>query len=96
MNTAASLLDIFQRARDLVARPENDFAWSSWRDTEHALEEIDGIISRLQAGDALSTIAMSVLFAPTGPMQELSLSSGWGNRFLQLASEFDDAIGDAS
>ena len=89
--SAAVLLDIFQRARDLVARPENDFAWSSWRDAEHALEEIDGIISQLRHGDIPDQFAMSILFAPTGPMQELSLSSGWGNRFLQLASEFDEA-----
>ena len=89
--SAAVLLDIFQRARDLVARPENDFAWSSWRDAEHALEEIDGIISRLRNGDIPDQFAMSILFAPTGPMQELSLSSGWGNRFLQLASELDEA-----
>lgn len=90
MNTEA-VLDIFQRARDLVARPDNDFAWSSWRDAGHALEEIDGIISRLRNGDVPDQFAMSILFAPTGPMQELSLSSGWGNRFLQLASEFDEA-----
>lgn len=75
-----------------MARPENDFAWSSWRDAEHALEEIDGIISRLRNGDGCpDQFAMSILFAPTGPMQELSLGSGWGNRFLQLASEFDEA-----
>lgn len=90
--SAATLLDIFQRARDLVARPDNDFAWSSWRDAEHALEEIDGIISRLRTGDVPERFEMSILFAPTGPMQELSLSSGWGNRFLQLASEFDEAL----
>ena len=89
--SAAVLIDIFQRARDLVARPETDFAWSSWRDAEHALEEIDGIISQLRNGDIPDQFAMSILFAPTGPMQELSLSSGWGNRFLQLASEFDEA-----
>lgn len=90
--SADALLDIFQRARDLVARPDNDFAWSSWRDADHALEEIDGIISRLRAGDTPDRSSMSILFAPTGPMQELSLSSGWGNRFLQLASEFDEAL----
>jgi hypothetical protein len=92
MNTAAALLDIFQRARDLVARPENDFSWSSWRDVDDALQEIDSIISRLQGGDIPDRSEMSVLFAPTGPMQELSLSSGWGNRFLGLASEYDAAL----
>ena len=90
-----ALLDVFHRARDLVARPGNDFAWSSWRDGDHALEEIDAIILRLQRGEIPARQAMSILFAPTGPMQELSLSSGWGNRFLGLAEEFDAAIGDA-
>ena len=92
MSTAATLLDIFQRARDLVARPENDFSWSSWRDADDALEEIDTILLRLQAGDVPDKVDMSILFAPTGPMQELALSSGWGNRFLGLASEFDAAF----
>jgi hypothetical protein len=32
-----------------VARPENDFAWSSWNDAEDATAEIDGIIAELQA-----------------------------------------------
>ncbi len=94
MTRTALLLDVFQRARDLVARPDNDFAWSSWRDVEHALEEIDGLIARLQNDDIPDTFDMSVLFAPTGPMQELALSSGWGNRFLGLASEFDAALAD--
>jgi len=95
VSDVAALLDIFQRARELVALPQNDFSWSSWRDTEHALEEIDGIISELQRGASPATLQMSVLFAPTGPMQELALSSGWGNRFLQLASEYDIAVGDS-
>ncbi len=84
------LLDIFYRARDLVAQPRNDFAWSSWRDAEHALEEIDGIVAALQRGE--TPAGMSIIFAPTGPMQELSLSSGWGNRFLGLAEEYDAAM----
>ena len=35
---------------------------------------------------------MEVLFAPTGPIQEVSLSSGWGKEFLALSERFDDAM----
>ena len=35
---------------------------------------------------------MSVLFAPTGPMQELSIDSGWGQEFIALADRFDEAM----
>jgi len=90
--TLERLADIFERARDLVARPSNDFAWSSWRDANDALEEIDGILAELRAGRMADRLTMSVLFAPTGPMQELALSSGWGNRFLQLAAEYDETM----
>lgn len=33
----------------------------------------------------------SVLFAPTGPIQEVSLTSGWANPFLKVAERFDNA-----
>ena len=33
-----------------------------------------------------------MLFAPTGPIQEVSLSSGWGDVFIELAERFDDAM----
>ena len=36
---------------------------------------------------------LSVLFAPTGPMQKVCTSSGWGNDFLALADRFDAAMG---
>ena len=35
---------------------------------------------------------MQVLFAPTGPVQEVSISSGWGEEFLTLASRFDTEL----
>ena len=34
---------------------------------------------------------MSVLFAATGPIQEVSLSSGWDDAFLKIAEQFDRA-----
>ena len=34
---------------------------------------------------------MAVLFLPTGPIQEVSLSSGWGDEFVALADRFDAA-----
>jgi hypothetical protein len=89
----AALIEIFSEVRTLVARPENDFDWSSWDGVEAALEEIDGLLATLRAGDMQNTLTMHALFAPTGPVQEVSLSSGWGNRFLELAERFDEVMG---
>jgi hypothetical protein len=53
---------------------------------------LDGILSALQSGVLPEGLWMEVLFAPTGPIQEVSLSSGWGGEFLALAERFDEAM----
>ena len=86
MNDLRKLIDILKEARALVARDDNDFSWSSWIDQDHAIAEINSIIAELENG---SVPKIEVLFAPTGPIQEVSLSSGWGNEFLELSKRFD-------
>lgn len=79
------------RGRTLLARPENDYSWSSWADAGAAVREIDELISRVQAGK-IPRLTLEVIFAATGPMQEVSLSSGWAEAFLKLAERFDAAL----
>lgn len=86
------LIEILREARACLARPDNDFAWSSWEDAPAALREIDGIVSRIESGDMPKRADIEGLFLPTGPIQEVSLSSGWGQEFVELASRFDSAI----
>jgi hypothetical protein len=57
-----------------------------------ALEEIDTLLSALRAGIIPSALTLHVLFAPTGPIQEVSLNSGWGDVFIELADRFDNAM----
>jgi hypothetical protein len=85
------LLEILRMTRGFLARPENDFAWSSWENAPAALRELDGIISGLESGSLPERSLLGVLFAPTGPIQEVSLSSGWGEEFLTLARRYDHA-----
>jgi len=89
------LVKVLREARQLLARPENDFAWSSWDGTEDALKEIDGLIEQIERGKLPRRVLLSVLFAPTGPIQEVSLSSGWGNEFIEVARSFDTAMAQA-
>lgn len=89
---AAALIAVLREARGLVARPGNDFSWSSWDDARAAVEELEGLVRALEAGERPARIDLDVLFAPTGPLQEVSLSSGWGEEFLALAERFDAAL----
>jgi hypothetical protein len=89
MADLSGLLAVMTEMRRLVALPDNDFAWSAWRDHQAALADMDWAIVALTQG-AVSNL--SWLFAPTGPLQDVSLNSGWGAEFLALAARFDAAM----
>ena len=86
-----ALLKVLQETRTLLARPENNFDWSSWENGEAALKEIDPLIASVCNGALPDPKQLALLFAPTGPIQEVSLSSGWGDMFLELARRIDAA-----
>jgi hypothetical protein len=78
-----------QAVRDLrswLARPDNDFTWSSWIDQGAALAEIDRHLEHLQRGELPD---LSMLLVPTGPAQEVSVSSGWGREYLEVAQRIE-------
>ncbi len=79
----AQLPVILAELRELLARPDNDFSWSSWSGVEEAVAELDAILTDDQ---------IKMVFAPTGPAQEVSISSGWGSQFLELAERCDAAL----
>jgi hypothetical protein len=86
------LLQVLRDARALLARLGNNFDWSSWRDADHALQEVDGLIHVIESGGLPGRGEVSILFLPTGPMQEAALSSGWGDEFLSVADRADAAV----
>jgi hypothetical protein len=83
-----TLIEVLLEARTLVARPGNNFDYSTWDDAAEAIAELTGLITAVQHGELSD---LSVFFAPTGPLQEVSLGSGWSKEFLELASRFDAA-----
>jgi hypothetical protein len=86
------LANVLREASGWLSRPDNDFAWSSWNNAEEALAELSTHISTLDAGKLPPKLDLEVLFAPTGPIQEVSVSSGWGNEFLELAGRFEREV----
>jgi hypothetical protein len=87
----ALMIEVLAASIELVSLEDNDFMWSSWEDAATAVQELESYLRLLESSRPVNIERMSVLFAPTGPMQELSLSSGWGEPFIKLASYFDQA-----
>jgi hypothetical protein len=92
MPQIGTLRSVLEEARELLAAADNDFTWSSWQNRDDALHEIDALLADLRSGTLPGTLALHVLFAPTGPIQAVSLSSGWGDAFIALANRFDAAM----
>jgi hypothetical protein len=85
------LIEVIDQARTLVCREGNDFVWSGWADREEALREVDGLMHRVSSG-VFPIHEITVLFAPTGALQELSLSNGWSDAFIALSSKADRVL----
>ena len=90
MPSRRRMLISFRRIRELLQLPDNNFDWSGWDDANDALAEIDAYTEAIQKGHF--PIGAQILFLPTGPLQETSLSSGWGKEFVDIANEFDSAF----
>jgi hypothetical protein len=89
MEALRELANVLREARAFLALPSNDFTWSSWEDAAAALAELDRQIAVIEGGLLPPKLDLAVLFAPTGSMQEVSLSSGWAQEFLVIAARFD-------
>ena len=56
------------------------------------MREIDAFISVARSG---AVPDLEILLLPTGPAQEISLSSGWANEFLVLANRIEAEVAHA-
>ena len=90
MNEA--LIAILRKTQELLSRKDNDFSWSSWKDDKEAISEIQTHLEKIERGDYSHLFDLEVSFAPTGAIQEVSLSSGWGDEYLAVAELFDEEV----
>lgn len=86
------LLRILGETRAWLARPGTNFDYYTWDSTEEALREFDALVAGFASGRSADDSEVALLFSPTGSMQELSMSSGWREEFLDLARRFDEAL----
>ena len=86
------LIGVLNDTNKYLARPTNDFAWSTWDNYDQAKKEIDDLILRLNTDNPPNRSEIEFLFLPTGAVQEVSASSGWGKELLSLAEKLDAAV----
>jgi hypothetical protein len=94
VSDSVELVAVLRRIAELLSRDDVDTAWSGYEPDE-LRSEIQSFLERAESGLPLDGAArgrLRLLFAPTGALQDTSLSSGWGEEFIALAGRFDDAV----
>ena len=86
-------MDIVQALMRTLTLVESstDSAWSHTPAADVA-EELRRAIAALEAGKGLDRRGLALLFAPTGPIQEISFDNGWGDEGLVLAAAVDEYL----
>ncbi len=74
----------------LQAGPQ-ELLWTQYRATADLMAELRRLADRVAAGDHAAVNDLKLLFAPTGTLQTVSIDSGWGFAYLDLAERFDKA-----
>jgi hypothetical protein len=94
VSNSAALAAVLRRVAELLSRDDVDTSWSGYEPDE-LRSQIQSFLDRAETGLPLDEAGrghLRALFAPTGALQETSLSSGWGREFVELAGRFDHAV----
>ena len=91
-NDKTVIIEILETVKKLILEPKTDISWSTFNSKDELIIEIDAHIQKLKLRDFSKVTDLIILFAPTSDFQEISLSSGWGNRYLNISERFDVAI----
>jgi len=91
-NDETVIIEILESVKKLILEPRTDISWSTFNSKDELIIEIDAHIQKLRLRDFSKVKDLILLFAPTSDFQEISLSSGWGNRYLNISERFDIAI----
>jgi len=91
-NDETVIIEILESVKKLILEPRTDISWSTFNSKDELIIEIDAHIQKLRLRDFSKVKDLVLLFAPTSDFQEISLSSGWGNHYLNISERFDIAI----
>jgi hypothetical protein len=92
-STANEMIETLEEVRLLLAQSVNS-PWST-QEPRVLIQALEREIACLRTKGRLRWFGkrkLRLLFAPTGSLQETSISNGWADKFLALSSRFDAAL----
>jgi hypothetical protein len=69
---------------------DTDIVWTRFDSVGELVDTLNKYIKRVEESDSKVFHDLKYEFAPTGSLQELSISNGWGEEFLHIADRYDE------
>ncbi len=83
------LFAVLAATRAMIARSTEE-GWGLEK-PEQAGADLDQIIDAIFCHDSKGLPKhWTLLYAPTGPLQEIAMANGWSDAYMKLAAEYDD------
>lgn len=79
---------ILKQIRAFISK-ETDTVWAGFDNSDKFLDELNQDIEKIETCNFQTLEKVHVEFLPTCTYQELSMSNGWGEEYLELSTEFD-------
>jgi hypothetical protein len=92
VSSNVALAAVLRRVAELVNRDDADMGWTVY-EAGDLRSKVRYFLKKADADLPLNETEsneLRSLFAPTGPLQETSMASGWADEFLALSVRFDD------
>lgn len=70
--------------------PDTNLLWTPYNTHREILDELEMQIKELKEGKTEILEKLRTSFLPTCTFQELAISNGWGDYYLELAEKFDE------
>ena len=86
----AGLRPVLIEVLEYLDRDDCDIGWGSTREPPAARLDYRDHLRRIEQGDVSRIWDLMISFAPTGELQETSMASGWAERYIELATTFDN------
>ena len=83
------LVTILENIKDRIT-DASDMGWTYYDTAQDLRNELDTYISQLNQGNMQAMEKINFLFAPTGSLQEHSISNNWAEEYLALSGKFDE------
>jgi len=90
-----SFYNDFQKVKQILeiikrhTTDETDVVWAGYNNVHEFLIDLKTDIEKISFCDFETLDRLSLEFAPTSTYQELSLSNGWANEYINISERFD-------